>query len=159
MKPLVDKLMKAQTNLVNKVVAEAEKSAKEDDDYDYDTGIALLRATRGAPTNRRLAKLLQEEGVKRLIASVEADFMRDKNMQEIDEGLYFVVDEKSNTIDLTEQGRDLLSPNEQALFVLPDISVLVDEIRSDEALSEEDKARKEQAKKDVRVLIGSQNHC
>ena len=144
MKPLVEKLMKAQTNLVNKVVAEAEKSAKEDDDYDYDTGIALLRATRGAPTNRRLAKLLQEEGVKRLIASVEADFMRDKNMQEIDEGLYFVVDEKSNTIDLTEQGRDLLSPNEQALFVLPDISVLVDEIRSDEALGEEDKARKEE---------------
>ena len=144
MKPLVEKLMKAQTNLVNKVVAEAEKSAKEDDDYDYDTGIALLRATRGAPTNRRLAKLLQEEGVKRLIASVEADFMRDKNMQEIDEGLYFVVDEKSNTIDLTEQGRDLLSPNEQALFVLPDISVLVDEIRSDDALSEEDKAGKEE---------------
>ncbi len=144
MKPLVEKLMKAQTNLVNKIVAEAEKSAKEDDDYDYDTGIALLRATRGAPTNRRLAKLLQEEGVKRLIGSVEADFMRDKNMQEIDEGLYFVVDEKSNTIDLTEKGRDLLSPNEQALFVLPDISVLVDEIHNDEALSAEDKARKEE---------------
>ena len=144
MKPLVEKLMKAQTNLVTKIVAEAEKISKETGDYDYDTGIGLLRATRGAPSNRRLAKLLQEEGVKRLINKVEADYMRDKNLQEVDEGLYFVVDERSNTIDLTEKGRDLLSPNEQALFVLPDISVDVDDIRNDETLSEEDKVFKEE---------------
>ena len=130
MRPLVEKLMKAQTNLVNKIVAEAEKASKEHEEIDYDTGIGLLRATRGAPANSRLAKLVQEEGVKKLINRVEADFLRDKNLQEVDEGLYFVVDERGNTIDLTEKGRDLLSPNEQALFVLPDISVDVEEILS-----------------------------
>ncbi len=145
MRPLVEKLMKAQTNLVNKIVAEAEKASKEHEEIDYDTGIGLLRATRGAPANSRLAKLVQEEGVKKLINRVEADFLRDKNLQEIDEGLYFVVDERGNTIDLTEKGRDLLSPNEQALFVLPDISVDVEEIRTDENLSDEEKVLKEEA--------------
>ncbi len=145
MRPLVEKLMKAQTNLVNKIVAEAEKAGKEGEEYDYDTGIGLLRATRGAPANRRLAKVMQEEGVKKLINRVEADFLRDKNLQEVDEGLYFVVDERSNTIDLTEKGRDLLSPNEQALFVLPDISVDVEVIRTDEDLNDEEKALKEEA--------------
>ena len=144
MRPLVEKLMKAQTNLVNKIVAEAEMAGKEGEEYDYDTGIGLLRATRGAPANRRLAKVLQEEGVKKLINRVEADYMRDKNLQEVDEGLYFVVDERSNTIDLTEKGRDLLSPNEQALFVLPDISVDVEVIRTDEDLSDEEKGLKEE---------------
>ena len=144
MRPLVEKLMKAQANLVNKIVAEAEKVGKEGEEYDYNTGIGLLRATRGAPANRRLAKVLQEEGVKKLINRVEADYMRDKNLQEVDEGLYFVVDERSNTIDLTEKGRDLLSPNEQALFVLPDISIDVEVIRTDEDLSDEEKTLKEE---------------
>ncbi len=144
MKPLVSKLIKAQTNLVNKVVDEAEKASKDLGEYDYDTGIGLLRATRGAPTNRRLAKVLQEEGVKRLINRVEADYMRDKRLNEIDEGLYFVVDEKGNTIDLTEKGRDLLSPNEQALFILPDISVEIDAIRNDQGLNADEKVQKEE---------------
>ena len=144
MRPLVERLMRAQTNLVNKIIAGAEQAGKESGDYDYDTGIALLKATRGAPTNRRLSKILQEEGVKRLINRIEADYMRDKRLNELDEDLYFVVDEKANTIDLTEKGRDLLSPNEQALFVLPDISIEVDAIRNDPDLSAEDKARKEE---------------
>ena len=144
MRPLVERLMRAQTNLVNKAVAGAEQVVKDSGEYDYDTGIALLKATRGAPTNRRLAKILQEEGVKRLINRIEADYMRDKRLNELDEDLYFVVDEKGNTIDLTEKGRDLLSPNEQALFILPDISVEVDAIRNDPDLNDEDKARKEE---------------
>ena len=66
-------------------------------------------------------KALQEEGIKRLISRVEADYMRDKRLSEIDESLYYAVDEKSHTIDLMEKGRDLLSPDEQALFILPDL--------------------------------------
>jgi len=70
--------------------------------------------------------------------------MRDKNMSEIDEQLYFVVDERANTIDLTEKGRDLLSPDEQALFVLPDISLEIDAIRKDENIDDENKQLKEE---------------
>ncbi len=144
MKPLVEKLLRAQTNLVNKAVAEAEKQAQAEGEFSYELGIELLKSTRGIPKNRRLMRILQEEGVKRLINRVEADYMRDKRLSEIDEQLYFVVDERANTIDLTEKGRDLLSPDEQALFVLPDISIEVEAIRSDEELSDEDKRLREE---------------
>lgn len=144
MKPLVEKLIRAQVNLVNKAIAEAEKQAKNEGELEYELGIELLKATRGMPTNRRLMKLLQEEGVKRLINRVEADYMRDKNLSQIDEAIFYIVDERAHTIDLTEKGRDLLSPDEQALFILPDISLEVEAIRNDESLSAEDKILKEE---------------
>lgn len=144
MKPLVQKLIRAQTALANKVVSEAEKQARAEGEYEYELGIELLKATRGAPKNRRLMKVLQEEGVKKLINRVEADYMRDKNMSAIDEQLFFVVDERANTIDLTEKGRDLLSPDEQALFILPDISLEIDAIRKDENIDSENRQVKEE---------------
>jgi len=143
LRPLVQKLMRAQTNLVNRIVADAEKKVRDEGD-EYEVGTELLKATRGAPKNRRLLKILQEEGIKRQITRVEADYMRDKRLSEIDEALYFVVDERSHTIDLTEKGRDLLSPDEQALFILPDISEVVDVIRRDESLTPEEKTLKEE---------------
>ena len=137
-KPMVERLLRAQTNLVNKLVAEAEKKRGEEE-AKYEAGIALLRAVRGAPKNRRLMKLLQEEGAKRLVSRVEADFMRDKRMTEIDDELFYAVDEKAHTIDLMDKGRDLLSPDEQALFVLPDVSEEIGRIRKDESLGEEER--------------------
>ena len=89
-------------------------------------------------------RILQEEGVKRLINRVEADYMREKRLNELDEQLYFVVDERANTIDMTDKGRDLLSPDEQALFVLPDISIEVEAIRNNEDLSDDDKRLQEE---------------
>jgi preprotein translocase subunit SecA len=141
-KPLVEKLLRAQTQLVNKLVSEAEKR-KDNADDEYDVGVDLLRATRGAPKNKRLLKVQQEEGIKRLIGRVESDFMRDKRMPEIDEGLYFVVDERGHTIDLTDMGRDLLSPDEQALFIIPDVSEEIGRIRKDESLTDDEKRLKE----------------
>lgn len=141
-KPLVEKLLRAQTQHVNKLVAEAEKK-KDNADDEYEVGVDLLRAVRGAPKNKRLMKVLQEEGMKRLIGRVEADFMRDKRMSEIDEELFFVIDEKAHTLDLMDKGRDLLSPDEQALFILPDVSEEIGTIRRDEDLSDEDKRTKE----------------
>ena len=139
LKPLVQKLLRAQASLVNGIIANTEKKRLEEED-DYDVGIDLIRAVRGAPKNRRLMKILQEEGTKRLIAKVEADYMRDKRLGELDEALYYVVDEKSHTIDLTDKGRDLLSPDEQALFILPDISAEIDRIQRDETLDPDGRA-------------------
>jgi len=144
MKPLVEKLLRAQTNLVNKAIAAAEKQARDESEFDYELGTELLKATRGIPKNRRLMRILQEEGVKRLINRVEADYMREKRLNELDEQLYFVVDERANTIDMTDKGRDLLSPDEQALFVLPDISIEVEAIRNNEDLNDDDKRLQEE---------------
>ncbi len=145
-KPLVEKLLRAQTSLVNKIIADAEKSRQsEEQGDDYARGIELLRAVRGAPKNRRLLKILQEEGIKRLISRVEADYMRDKRLGEIDESLFYTVDEKAHTLDLADKGRDLLSPDEQALFILPDLSEDIEAIRQNDELSDEDKRTSEEA--------------
>ena len=144
-KPLVEKLLRAQTSLVGTIVSRAEKMQKDgEEEEQYDVGVELLKATRGSPKNKRLMKLLQEEGIKRLINRVEADFMRDKRLSEIDEALFYVVDEKGHTIDLTDKGRDLLSPNEQALFVLPDLSENVDAIRRNTDLDDQERREQEE---------------
>ncbi|MCK5381672.1 MAG: preprotein translocase subunit SecA, partial [Candidatus Latescibacteria bacterium] len=141
MKPLVDRLIRKQAALVNRLVAEGEKLL-EDEEGGYQAGIELLRAQRGAPKNKRLMKLLQEEGIKKLIGRVESDFMRDKRLGEIDEELYFAIDEKSHTVDLTEKGRQTLSPGEEDLFLLPDLSEEVQRIEEDETLPDEEKIEK-----------------
>ncbi len=141
MKPRVERLVRLQTALVSKNLAEGEKALNAGEEYE--AGIHLLRASRGGPKNKKLAKLLQEVGVKKLIRRVEADFMRDKKLHEIDEELYFAIDEKAHTIDLTDMGRDELSPNDPEMFILPDLSEGLHDIESDESLSAEEKlARK-----------------
>ena len=144
-RPMVEKLLRAQTSLVNGLVADAEKAWEGGETDEYSIGIELLKASRGAPKNRRLLKMLQEEGIKRLINRVEADYMRDKRLGELDEELFFGVDERAHTIDLTDKGRDLLSPDEQALFILPDLSEDVEAVRKDPDLSDEERRDKEDA--------------
>ncbi len=133
MKPRVEQLIRKQTQFINSIVAEGEKLFNSGNEYE--AGILLLRASRGAPKNKRLTKLLHEVGVKKLIRRVESDYLRDKHMHEIDEELYFAIDEKAHTIDLTDIGRDALSPNEPEMFVLPDLSEKLHVIDSDETLT------------------------
>ncbi len=142
MKPAVDQLVKKQYVLVNKIIAEGERLLKDGDEYE--AGIRLLTAQRGAPKNKKLIKLQKELGVKKLISKAETDFMRDKRLGELDELLYYSIDERENTINLSEKGRSLLSPEEQKLFVLPDITEGIHEIDSDENLSEKEKRGKKE---------------
>jgi len=140
MKPLVQRLVSQQIHLVNKILAEAEQLLKEADEYR--AGIKILQAQRGAPKNKRLMKLLQEVGIKRLIQRVENDYLRDKRMHEIDEDLLFSIDEKSHIIDLTEKGRNTINPSNPNMFVLPDLSVHIGEIDNNAELTEEEKLLK-----------------
>jgi preprotein translocase subunit SecA len=150
MKSRVERLINAQTQLVNKFVAESEKLLEEKSDYE--AGIKLLAAQRGAPKNKRLLKVLQEVGAKKLMRQVENDYLRDKKMPEIDEQLYFAIDEKQHTIDLTEIGREHLAPHDADMFVLPDLSERLHEINTDENLSVDEKERrKEEVQKEYTV--------
>jgi len=137
LKPRVERLIKSQTLLVNQTVAEAKKFL--DEGNEYEAGIKLLQASRGAPKNNRLGKLLQEVGVKKLIQRIEADFMRDKKMHEIDDDLFFMIDEKSHVADLTDKGREALSPNDPNMFVLLDLSENMGKINDDESMTDEEK--------------------
>jgi preprotein translocase subunit SecA len=87
-----------------------------------EAGTKLLQVRRGAPKHKRLLHMTQEEGVGRVIEKVELEFIREKRFHEIDDDLFFVIDEKNHSIDLTEKGRQALSPSDPTLFVLPDLS-------------------------------------
>jgi preprotein translocase subunit SecA len=146
MKPKVERLFRKQSSLVASIVQEAEKLIVDGSDKEQ-AGINLLRAHRGFPKNKKLAKLFSEPENKKLMSVTELEFLREKEkrMPEIDEELYFAIDEKNNSINLTEKGREELGvgTNEgKELFVLPDLGTETIKIDNDELLSSEEKLKK-----------------
>ncbi len=149
MKPYVERLYKAQVNLIAKITTEAETFLQEG--KTEQAGVLLLRAQRGLPKNKKLLKLLAEPSNKTLMQKTEREFLQDqgKRMHEIDEELYFSIDEKSHTIDLTDKGRTFLAQiypgNDKELFVIPDISTELSLIEGDQTLNAEEKQRRKDA--------------
>uniref|UniRef100_A0A7V2ZIL7 Protein translocase subunit SecA n=1 Tax=Ignavibacterium album TaxID=591197 RepID=A0A7V2ZIL7_9BACT len=145
MKPKVERLYRLQQNLVGKIVSEAEELLK-NNGITREAGILLLRASRGLPKNAKLLKVLAEPEYKKLLQETELEFLREKgkNMHIIDDELYFVIDEKSNTIDLTEKGREELARGtgkEKDFFVLPDLGTEISKFENDPDISPTEKVR------------------
>jgi preprotein translocase subunit SecA len=139
----VARLVDAQTLLVNRLAAEAEKLLAEGDEQQ--AGIKLLQARRGAPKNNKLLKLLKDGGHKGLMQQTETEYIRDKKLHQLDEDLFYSIDERSNVVDLTEKGRQALSPKDPELFVIPDLLEEMHRIDSDESLPPEQKVERKQA--------------
>ncbi|MBN2424688.1 MAG: preprotein translocase subunit SecA [Calditrichaceae bacterium] len=147
MKPLVERLVNNQTRLVNSIIHDAEELLKKDDERH--AGMKLLLAEKGAPKNKRLAKLYQEQGIKKLVQSVENDYLRDKGQNKTSDEhyfgeLYFMVDERNHVIDLTEKGRENLNPADPEMFLLPDLGTEIAKIEDDASLSYEQKIIKKE---------------
>jgi len=149
--PYVRRLVEAQKKLVAGFVREAEEwLAKQDTDKEalQKAGVALLRAHRGFPKNKRLMKLLQDPANKQLLQDTELEYLRDKGirMQEIDRELYFAIDEKNHQIDITDKGREFLERlvGEKDMFLLPDLPTEMSRIEGDTSLSEEEKQRQKE---------------
>ena len=147
--PDVRKLVQAQTRLVSKLVAEAEKILDDGEGDEYEAGIKLLQAQRGAPKNKKLMKLQQESGIKKLIQQVEADYLRDKRLPELDDELFFNVEEKSRQSEINEKGRELLSPGDQDMFVIPDLGEEIHAIESNETLTVQEQSEQKKAVEEV----------
>jgi preprotein translocase subunit SecA len=142
----VEGLVIKQKRMINELMAEVERGISSEGSDDGDIGVKLLLARRGDPKNKRYMKIRKMPGYEKLMLRSEADFMREKKLHELDSDLYFVVDEKANTIDITDKGRQNLSPEDQERFVLPDLSLEIKEIESDDSLSLKDKiAKKDKA--------------
>jgi preprotein translocase subunit SecA len=137
----VEGLVKKQKRMINELMSKAEGESSREERNDDEIGVDLLLARRGDPKNKKFMKLKKMQGLEKLMLRAEADFMREKRLHELDEELYFVIDEKSNTIDLTEKGSQNLSPEDQELFVLPDLSLQIKEIDTDASLSFEEKIK------------------
>ncbi|MEK7775735.1 MAG: preprotein translocase subunit SecA, partial [Candidatus Zixiibacteriota bacterium] len=104
--------------------------------------VSLLAAQRGAPKNKRLLKILNETGVKKIVSEVEAGFMREKRLYQVDDRLFFFIDEREHTIAVTDQGTTSFSPQDQKMFEIPDISTMLSEVDADATLSPQDKQKK-----------------
>ena len=146
LKPRVERIVRAQAKMVNAWVVECERALKGADDdeisLDDDTRLMLLRISRGAPKNTRFQRLKLIPGVVEAVQRTEEAFMRDKAMWEADADLLYVVEEKHNSVDLTEKGRELLAQDEPEFFVLPDLALAGAEIEGDENLTPEQRAQK-----------------
>ncbi len=146
MKPRVERLVTAQRNYVTKIVAEAEDFLGKGNEEE--AGVQILRAYRGLPKHARLVKILSEPANKRLMQKTEMEFLRDqaKRLHEIDDELYYAIDEKDHSINLSEKGRDILAgnANDKDFFVLPDVGSEVALLEQDATLS----ADSRQAKRD-----------
>lgn len=140
-KGTVEQLAKAQNRMVANLVAEARKALEEDDTQT--ASIKLLAATRGAPKNKQLVKLLSERPMlQKRISEVELVFMKQSTMDEIDSQLLYVIDESGNTVQLSEEGIKRLSGEDPDAFVPPDLATEVNAIQESESLSDEEKETK-----------------
>ncbi|MES2574449.1 MAG: preprotein translocase subunit SecA [Bacteroidota bacterium] len=122
LKPKIENLVNLQKQLANGFLSEAKKLIKEGNTKDG--GFLLLRAHRSLPRNKALIKFLSEEGIKQLLQKTENSYMENNNkeMPKVDEALYFVIEEKNNQVELTDNGIKFLSGDTDSnFFVLPDI--------------------------------------
>ena len=153
LKPKVADLYTKQRSLLTSVLAEAKKKIAGGDTEEG--GILLLRVYRGLPKNKALIKFLSEEGVKQLLQKTENFYMQDNNreMHVIDAELYFVIDEKNNSVELTEKGVEYLSESVQdkGFFILPDIGTEIAKIEGEGLSSEDEAAKKEILFKDFGI--------
>ena len=134
LKPKVEKLVNAQKKLVTQILAESKKKIGDGDTEKG--GLLLLRAFKGLPKNNAIIKFLSEEGNKTLMHKTENFYMQNnsKEMYKVTDELFFIIDEKQNSIELTEKGIDLVttSSEDSEFYILPDVgSEIADIEKSD----------------------------
>lgn len=152
LKPKVENLFNLQRQLANGFLAEAKKLIKEGNTKDG--GFQLLRAYRSLPKNKALIKFLSEEGVKQILQKTENEYMQDNNrkMPLVDEALYFVIEEKNNQVELTDNGIKFLSNDtSEDFFVLPDIGTEIANIEKQNLEKDKEAEAKERLFQDFSV--------
>jgi preprotein translocase subunit SecA len=154
----VAELVRKQTGVVNTLLAESERLL-EDEKTRQDAALKLYQAQLGMPKNKRLLKLTNETGIKQLIQRMELDAIADRKlpmkqqrMRDLEDTLYFVLDEKGHSVHLTDRGAEAMSPDDPEFFMVPDISEEIHRIDKDEALSPQERIeRRRQVEADYAI--------
>jgi preprotein translocase subunit SecA len=156
MKLHVERLVGAQRSFVSEIVGDAEKLLT--DGKEQEAGISLLRASRGLPKHPRLMKLLSDPSNKKLVHQTEMEYLRDQSrrMHEIDDELYYAIDERNHQINMTDKGRDLLTPlvRDTDFFILPDLGTEFSILENDDEMKPEAKQEK---KDELNRLFGERS--
>ena len=148
-RPNVEVVVNAQKDLCSKMLIEAKKKMASDDAKVVDEGTTqLYRSFKGYPRNKALIKYLSEQGIKAQMLKKEEYFMSEnmRHMHEATDELYFVIDEKNNSIELTDKGIDLLTgkTDDPTFFVLPDITSELSQLENVQGTEEEKQAKKDE---------------
>ena len=157
LRPQIESLYNKQRQLVTKILAEAKTllAGTPTSENEKKGGELLFRAHRGLPKNSALIKFLSEPGMKTLMQKTENFYLQEqgKNMPIIDGELYFVIDEKLNTIDLTEKGVDALSADAHnpEYYVLPDVGSMIADVEKSSLSAEEKAAKKADIMRDYAI--------
>ncbi len=145
-KPLVERLYASQKTLVNQLLNEAKKLISEGNEKEG--GILLFRAFKGYPKYKPLIKFLSEPGMKQLLQKTENFYIQDneREMPFITDELYFVINEKQHSVDMTDKGRDLITGNldDSNFFVLPDVGAAIAEVQKSGLNAEEKQVKKDE---------------
>ena len=145
-KPYVERLYSAQKTLVNQLLNDAKKLIAAGNEKDG--GVLLFRAFKGYPKYKPLIKFLSEPGMKQLLQKVENYYIQDneREMPFITDELYFVINEKQHSVDMTDKGRDLITGNlsDSNFFVLPDVGAAIAEVQKSELSAEEKQVKKDE---------------
>ena len=153
LKPSVDNLVGIQKKYLLSVLSEAKKAIADGDTKEG--GFKLLRVYRGLPKNKALIKFLSQDGIKQLLQKTENHYMADnfREMPKVDEELYFTIEEKNNSIELTDKGVAHLSKdrNDNDFFVMPDLSTDIGNLDKEDLSEEEITKRKEEIYRDYGV--------
>jgi preprotein translocase subunit SecA len=146
LKPRIYKLVEAQKKLVTQYLNDAKKQLEAG--QDKDGGLSIFRAHRGMPKYKPVIKFLSESGVKAVMQKTENFYLQDnkKMMPEADAPLYFIIDEKDNSVDLTEKGIDLITGEgeDPKFFILPEIGVELSKIEKDQTLADSERLHKKE---------------
>ncbi len=146
--PKVERLVAAQRNYVNQCLTDAKRLLKENatKEEKEEGALQLLRAQKGLPKTKALIKFLSEEGTKALMQKTENFYMQDnsKNMHVVTDPLFFIIEEKQNSVELTDKGIDLISSDveDPEFFILPDVGSSIAEIEHDPSLNPQEKIEK-----------------
>ncbi len=152
LKPKIQNLVNVQRKLLTSVLAESKKLIT--DGNKEEGGFKLLQVFRGMPKNKALIKFLSEEGIKQLLQKTENFYMQDNNreMPKIDAGLYYVIDEKNNQIELSDKGIDFISGSDDPnFFIMPEIGIEISKIESQKLSKEKEAKLKEKLFKEFSV--------
>jgi preprotein translocase subunit SecA len=152
LKPKIENLYNLQRQLANGFLTEAKRLIKEGNTKDG--GFQLLRAYRSLPKNKALIKFLSEEGIKALLQKTENEYMQDNNrrMPEVDEAMYFVIEEKNNQVELTDNGIKFLSKDtDESFFILPDIGTEIANIEKQNLEKDKEAEAKEKLFQDFGI--------
>jgi preprotein translocase subunit SecA len=147
-KPIIERLVREQNRFCNNLVASAkEELSKEKLEDEFATSMALLQVRLGMPKNKQLTRMMEEGPARKMIEKADLEMHNDFRKEELfklKEELFYIIDEKQHQADLTEKGRQLISPNDPDAFMLPDLPSIFSDLDKDdgkdERAKEEEKA-------------------